>query len=76
MYEEMKSKTGLDKKALFSHVAHSDTESERIAAPRYSYWKSVMRVFFRNKINIVILGLLFFVVAFACIYPSVTDYDP
>lgn len=75
MYEELKGKTGLKTEELFSQVEHSDTESEKIAAPRYSYWKSVLRVFFRNKINIVILCILLFVVAFAYIYPAVTDYD-
>lgn len=76
MYEELKNKTGLKTEELFSPMAHSDTESERIAAPRYSYWKSVLRVFFRNKINIVILCFLLFVIAFAYIYPAVTEYDP
>lgn len=76
MYEELKSKTGLKSEELFSQVAHSDTESEKIAAPRYSYWKSVFRVFFRNKVNIIILSLLMVVVAFAYIYPAVTVYDP
>ncbi len=61
---------------LFAPVTHSDAESEKIAAPRYSYWKSVFRVFFRKKINIIALGLLLFVILFAYIYPSVTDYDP
>lgn len=61
---------------LFAPVAHSDAESEKIAAPRYSYWKSVFRVFFRKKINIIALGLLLFVILFAYIYPSVTEYDP
>ena len=75
MYEELKSKTALKTEELFSQVEHSDSESEKIAAPRYSYWKSVLRVFFRNKINIVILCILLFVVAFAYIYPAVTDYD-
>ena len=61
---------------LFAPVTHSDAESEKIAAPRYSYWKSVFRVFFRKKINIIALGLLLFVILFAYIYPSVTEYDP
>lgn len=61
---------------LFAPITHSDAESEKIAAPRYSYWKSVFRVFFRKKINIIALGLLLFVILFAYIYPSVTDYDP
>ena len=61
---------------LFAPISHSDTESEKIAAPRYSYWKSVFRVFFRKKINIIALGRLLFVILFAYIYPSVTNYDP
>ena len=61
---------------LFAPIAHSDAESEKIAAPRYSYWKSVFRVFFRKKINIIALALLLFVILFAYIYPSVTEYDP
>ena len=61
---------------LFAPITHNDAESEKIAAPRYSYWKSVFRVFFRKKINIFALGLLLFVILFAYIYPSVTNYDP
>ena len=61
---------------LFAPIIHNDAESEKIAAPRYSYWKSVFRVFFRKKINIIALGLLLFVILFAYIYPSVTNYDP
>ena len=76
MRDELKRKTGLTKEELFSHVTHSDTESEKIAAPQYSYWKSVFRVFFRNKVNIIILAILIFVIAFAYIYPAVTEYDP
>ena len=60
---------------LFAPVAHSALESEKITAPRYSYWQSVFRVFFRKKINIVILGLLVFVIAVAYIYPMFTEYD-
>ena len=33
-------------------------------------------MFFRKKINIIALGLLLFVILFAYIYPSVTNYDP
>lgn len=67
---------GLSEAELFAFVDHSDLESEKITAPRYSYWRSVFRVFFRKKVNIVILSLLVFVIAFAYIYPTVTNYDP
>lgn len=69
------SKLGLSTQELFSRVDHSETESEKIAAPKYSYWQSVFRVFFRKKINIVILVLLAIIIMFAYIYPMVTDYD-
>ena len=36
----------------------------------------MFRVFFRKKINIIALALLLFVILFAYIYPSVTEYDP
>ena len=36
-------------KSLFEFAAFDELESEHIAAPRYSYWKSVFRVFFRKK---------------------------
>ncbi len=61
---------------LFSHVDTEKLSSEKITAPRYSYWHSVFRVFFKKKINIVILVLLAVVIAFAYIYPMFSDYDP
>jgi len=69
------SKFGLSKEELFSRVDHSELESEKITAPRYSYWQSVFRVFFRKKINIFILALLGIVIAFSYIYPALTEYD-
>lgn len=67
---------GFTEEELFSPMDHSTLESEKITAPRYSYWKSVFRVFFRNKLNIVILALLLIMIAFAYIYPNVVEYDP
>ena len=69
-------KLGLSAAELFAFADHNDLESEKITAPRYSYWKSVFRVFFRKKVNVVILCLLVFMIAFAYIYPAVTHYDP
>ena len=39
-------KFGLSEEELFSPVDNSSLESEKITAPRYSYWHSVFRVFF------------------------------
>ena len=70
------SETGLSDEELFAHVDHSALESEKITAPRYSYWKSVFRVFFRKRINIVILTLFSIILIFTYVYPMVITYDP
>ena len=66
---------GLSEEELFSTVDHDALESEKITAPRYSYWRSVFRVFFKNKLNIIILSLLGLLIVFAYIYPLAIGYD-
>ena len=61
---------------LFSAADRDELASERITAPRYSYWNSVFRVFFRKKINTVVLILLAVILLFTYVYPSVIGYDP
>ena len=72
IYEE----TGMSREELFSFVDHSALESEKITAPRYSYWKSVFRVFFKKKSNIVVLTIFAIILCFTYIYPLFTDYNP
>lgn len=60
---------------LFSPVNHDELESERITAPRYSYWYSVFRVFFKKKINIVLLLILAVLLVFTYVYPAIIGYD-
>ena len=60
---------------LFAPVAQDELASERITAPRYSYWRSVFRVFFRKKLNIVALTLLGVLILFSYVYPAVIGYD-
>ncbi len=60
---------------LFAPVNHDELESEKITAPRYSYWRSVFRVFFRKKINIILLGILALLLVFTYVYPTVIGYD-
>ena len=66
---------GLSDEELFAPVSHSDLESEKITAPRYSYWQSVFRVFFKKKINIIMLALLGVIVLMAYLYPQFVEYD-
>ncbi len=66
---------GMTDEELFSMVDHSELESEKITAPRYSYWHSVFRVFFKKKINIVILSVLAALILFTYVYPMFVEYD-
>lgn len=66
---------GFTEAELFAPFDTSEINSEKITAPRYSYWKSVFRVFFRHKINIVLLALLGLVLVMAYIYPLICPYD-
>ena len=70
------SEFNLSEEELFTPVSNDELASERITAPRYSYWRSVFRVFFRKKINIIILSLLALLLVFTFVYPAVTGYDP
>lgn len=66
---------GLSEEELFSFADKDLAASEHIAAPRYSYWSNVARVFFRKKFNIVLLVLLGTVVLFSFAYPAIIGYD-
>ncbi|MGM9605629.1 MAG: ABC transporter permease [Faecousia sp.] len=66
---------GLSEQELFSRVENDVNSAEKITAPRYSYWKSVFRVFFKKKINIVVLCLLAAVIFISYIYPLISHYD-
>ena len=76
--EEMKKldHLGLPEEMLFSHVEADGFSSEHLSAPRYSYWQSVFRVFFRKKINILSLSLLALMLMFVYLYPVVIGYNP
>lgn len=61
---------------MFRFIDSNSISSEKIVAPRYSYWKSVFRVFFRKKLNIVMLVLLALILLVSFIMPSFWTYDP
>ena len=61
---------------LFRFIDRDEISSEKITAPRYSYWKSVFRVFFRKKTNIFMLTVLILLLLASFILPSFWHYDP
>lgn len=61
---------------LFTFEGVDAAAAEHIAAPEYSYWKSVFRLFFKKKLNIVLLILMAVLLLFAFLYPVAVGYDP
>jgi len=59
----------------FVFVKTSETESEKISAPEYSYWRSVFRKFFSSKIAIFMLILMALVLLISFIHPMISKYD-
>lgn len=70
---KVKEKKGNDD--LFVMYKVDDSVSEVIAAPQYSYWKSVFRRFFSSKVAIVMLIILIAVLSMSLIQPIVSGYD-
>jgi len=66
----------LTEKDLFTFADFDEFESEHIAAPRYSYWKSVWRTFVKDKIAVFFSIVLIIVISFAMIQPMFSGYDP
>ena len=59
----------------FVFVQTDKFESEHIAAPNYSYWRSVFRRFFSNKVTIFMLVVACIILALSLIQPLFSDYD-
>lgn len=59
----------------FVFVQRNAEEMERIAAPQYSYWKSVFRNFLKSKVAILMLIISIFIVVMSIVVPLVTGYD-
>lgn len=63
----------MDNKFVF--IEHSISESEKISAPVYSYWKSVFRRFLSSKVAIFMLILASFVVLMSIFQPMISGYN-
>lgn len=60
----------------FEFVQLQESAAEHIAAPHYSYWKSVFRRFFSSKIAITMLIIAAVITAMAFIQPMFSNYNP
>ncbi|WP_412989787.1 oligopeptide ABC transporter permease OppC [Pediococcus siamensis] len=59
----------------FSLVKIDDKVTEKIDTPKYSYWKSVAKVFFSNKITIAMFILIVIILLMSFIQPLFSGYN-
>ena len=67
--------TDLPQDDRFHFIDRDAIASEKITAPRYSYWRSVFRVFFRKKTNIFMIAMFVLIVLVSFIMPHFWPYD-
>ena len=60
----------------FQFAIADDSASEHIAAPQYSYWRSVFRKFFSSKLAIAMLLITLAVILMSIIQPMISGYNP
>lgn len=60
----------------FTYATFDVLQSEHIAGPKYSYWKSVFQTFFKKKWSIFWLVLLLSMTLMAFIQPLLSGYEP
>lgn len=66
----------MEKDNRFVLVGIQEGASEHIAAPHYSYWKSVARKFFSSKVSIAMLVIAVTIILLAFIHPMISGFDP
>lgn len=66
----------MEQENKFELVGLQEGASEHIAAPHYSYWRSVFRKFFSSKVTVFMLCISLFVVLMAFIHPIISGYSP
>ena len=66
--------TPVNEDELFVIIDNNLNDSEKIDAPAYSYWRSVLKSFFNKPGNIVCLALFLLVVLLAYIQPLISGY--
>ena len=66
----------MEKENKFVLVGLQEGASEHIAAPHYSYWKSVARKFFSSKVSIAMLIIATTIMLLAFIHPIFSKFDP
>ncbi len=54
---------------LFEFAEYDESSAEKAGYSNYAYWKSTIQAFLHNKVAVVLLGVVLFILLFTCIQP-------
>ncbi|WMJ89386.1 ABC transporter permease [Anaerocolumna sp. MB42-C2] len=54
---------------LFEFAEYDESSAEKAGYSNYSYWKSTLQAFLHNKLALILLGVILFILLFTCIQP-------
>jgi len=75
--EEADRLANMSEEELFSFAEYDEREGEKAGYSNYSYWRSTVRMFFKNKGAVAVLILMLAVLAFTFIQPHLPNqFDP
>ena len=67
----------MEEAELFTFGGYNEAETEKTGFSNYSYWKSTIHAFFKNRMAFALLVLLFLLLAFTFVQPYLPgQYDP
>lgn len=61
---------------MFEGLKFDDRVSEEGGYSNYSYWKSTIRTFFKNRVSRILVALIIALVLFSFLYPVFSGTDP
>lgn len=62
-------KVVLSEEEKFEFVVYNESSSEKTGYSNYSYWRSTIQSFLRNKLAVALMIVIFFILLFTCIQP-------
>ncbi len=74
--QELDAACALDEDALFEVAEYDETAGEKTGYSNYSYWRSTLQVFLKNKVAVVLLFVLAGLLLFTFIQPYLPGQYP
>ena len=67
--DALSQRTGMSESDMFSFADYDEAEAEKTGYSNYSYWRSTLNMFMKNKVAVVMLVVMLAIIIFAAIQP-------